>query len=490
MFQPSTRRWHNKATGAFVGQELLKEVRDSVLKRDTLRAFLASDEVIIPKNFREAIDSNSSDQWKDAMQDEMRSLIENEVFEVVDKSIVDKQPVKSRWVFTVKTKQDGQVDKFKARVVAKGYSQIFAVDCFETYCSVVQIMSTRSLQNHAARECLYIRQFDIRTAFLYGKLDEDIFMIPPDGYSGNGCIWKLKRSLYGLKQSPRMWFQRLNSFLTGSGLSSSRYDQSVCYQHNPRIYVIVYVDDGLIFARTENDINSVLAKLSSQFKLREFDPNTYRRLVIEERSDCIVVHQRKYIQLILKRFKMALSNPCQNPTISLDVEEQSEPLSDEIPFRQVVGSLVYLADSSRPDISFAVNQLARELSALSMSDWKRAKHVLRYLRGTVNLGLTYRRHPASVERKLIGFCDSDFAGSVETSKSTPVFIILLNGAPFHWKTQLQRHVTVSSTEAELIALCSPSKELAWIRRMAIELELVDSGASVILCDNMSAMRIA
>lgn len=177
------------------------------------------------------------------MDDEMNSLEENQVFEVLPSNQVTKKPVGSRWVFTIKYKKNGEIDKYKARVVAKGYSQVYGVDYQETYCSVVHIMSTRLILNYAAMRSLKMKQFDVKTAFLYGKLDEEIFMVPPEGYSRPNTVWKLNRSLYGLKQSPRMWNEIFTEFMFGIGMyisSTAKQAMSLKYvQWNHQVPITV-----------------------------------------------------------------------------------------------------------------------------------------------------------------------------------------------------------------------------------------------------------
>lgn len=483
----NTRRWKNGKTGHFLAKDTIRSIYDCVTRRSratVAKAMLAS--VVIPKNFEEAISSEFSEQWKEAMEDEMNSMIKNQVFETISEKYATKKPVGSRWVYTVKYKKNNEIDKFKARIVAKGYSQIYGVDYLETYCSVVQVMTTRLVLSYAAKENLYMRQFDIKTAFLYGRLNEEIFMTPPEGFSQPNTLWKLQRSLYGLKQSPRMWNEKFSSFMKNSGLEMSKYDNSVFYQMEPLLIIIVYVDDGLIFARDESSIVKMLEKLKDKFEMREMDVNVYRGIEIVKQEDGIFVHQAKYTQKILEVFNMSNAKQASNPAIDLNDEEI--PLEPDKPYRNAVGSLAYLADTTRPDIAFAVNQLARKMAAPSENDWKRVKQVFRYLVGTINMGIKYQRNVK--DQRLVGYSDSDFAGNKATSKSTTGYVIMFNEAPFHWKTQLQRHVTLSSTEAEVIALCALSKELAWIRRMLIELNMLKEGdCAVIMCDNQSALKI-
>lgn len=486
----ATGRWKD-STGVFISRAHINAIKDKLDESQCRQgnvacAFYLASQVPIPQNHGEAMASDFSAEWAEAMEDEMASLVENQLFSEIPKSQASKRPVGSRWVYTVKAKPSGKIEKFKARVVARGFTQAYGIDFTETYCSVVQIMSTRLVLSYAARMDLNIRQFDIKTASSYGQLQETIFMDPPEGYGSPDKVWLLNRSLYGLKQSPRMWNKRFSNVLSDLGLQVSKYDQSVFYQLNPLVIVIVYVDDGLILSREDTEIVRVLDELKSQFKMRELEVNVYRGLQIEIMNDGIFVHQSSYTKRVLQTFLMDQSRPSNNPVAQVDSEETTT-LQDK-PYRSVVGSLAYLADTSRPDIAFAVNRLARQMSSPTENSWRKAKQVLRYLVDTTNLEIWYPKK--SEDQALIGYSDSDFAGDQVTSKSTTGYVILTNGAPIHWKTQLQRHVTLSSTEAEVIALCALSKELAWIRRFMIELNMINEIPAIIKCDNESAIKIA
>lgn len=227
--------------------------------------------------------------------------------------------------------QNDEIDKFKAPIVAKGCSQIYGIDYLETYCSVVQIMSTRLILSYAAMERLKIRQFDIKTAFLYGHLEETIYMTPPDGYAKPDTVWKLNRSIYGLKQSPRAWNHRFNQVLSNLGLQNSKYDNSLFFSLEPLMVIIIYVDDGLIIAEDDDHILNVLRKLENEFEMREMEVNTYRGLQIVQNKDGILIHQEKYTRKVLDTFNMSDAKPANNPVLSYD-EQDITPLEEEKPY--------------------------------------------------------------------------------------------------------------------------------------------------------------
>jgi hypothetical protein len=489
-YNTATRRWQNLRSGHFVSKPTLITIKNSLSRPHTnlARAFKVATVDPLPRNYEEATTSNESLYWIEAMNDEMNSLIENDVFEIIPASEATKKPVGSRWVFTVKFNKNGAVEKYKARVVAKGYTQRYGDDYDETYCTVVHILTTRLVLNYATAKGMFMKQFDIKTAFLYGSLNEMIYLEPPDGYKQEGKVWRLKRSLYGLKQSPRMWNTRFNDFMKTIGLSQSNYDASVFYRTDPYAIVLVYVDDGLVVSNDMTWIDMFMAKLQIEFKVRILDLDHYRGLEIMKTADGIFLHQSRYVQRVLDQFQMGDSRPARTPYIELD-PSGDVPLNSRVPYRSAIGCLAYLADTTRPDIAFVVNKLSRKTTCPTQNDWKCVKQVLRYLNGTQSAGIKFSK--TLTNPNLIGFSDSDFAGDASSSKSTTGYVLLFNASCFHWKAQLQRHVTLSSTEAEVVALCALSKEMAWIRRMMIELKMImrDEPAQL-YCDNRSAIFIS
>jgi hypothetical protein len=259
------------------------------------------------------------------------------VFEIVKSGTVNKRLLNSRWVYAIKTLVDNKI-RFIARVVARGYTQVYGEDFHDTYSPVVAITSTRLIIAYAAEMNLLMKQFDIKTAFLYGRLNEEIFMEPPEGYRNDGEVWKLTRSLYGLKQSPRMWNFRFREVLEKLGLVMSKYDSSIFYQLEPIIIVIIYVDDGLVFARHEGDIDGVMNRLRQEFKMRELEVRVYRGLEIKVLEKGIFVHQREYVNKVLGQFGMENANPSDQPLITLDRENETK-LDEELPYKRLVGCL-------------------------------------------------------------------------------------------------------------------------------------------------------
>ena len=325
-------------------------------------------EIEEPQTYEEAVNGKDKNKWEAAMQEELDSLNENEVY--VECELPNgKKAIGSKWVFKLK-RIPGEKDRFKARCVARGYSQRHGIDYGETFSPVIRYESIRILLALAAIKNLYMKQCDVKTAFLYGNLDEEIYLEPPPGFN-SGKFWTLKKSLYGLKQAPRCWNSTFHDFLMKYNLKQNTADQ--CVYHSKvnefDLFFGLYVDDGIILSRSECIIDEFLNEMKERFKIKISSPNYFVGMEIEQDaiSKDIRIHQSTYIENILNKYKLQeiaeLSIPS-DPNVQL-TRHEGENIN--VPYRQVVGSLMFLACVTRPDIAFAVNQVSRYLEI-----WKRA----------------------------------------------------------------------------------------------------------------------
>lgn len=438
-----------------------------------------------PQNFKEAMQRSDSEKWMKAIQEELDSLKKNNVFELVDRP--EGNIVTNKWVLKVKRRPNGAIDRYKARLVARGFSQIHGIDYTDTYAPVANMVSIRMIFAYAAAENLHMSQFDVKTAFLYGELDETVYMEQPEGFEEDKSkVCLLKKSLYGLKQAPRQWNKKFSAALKLMNLHESEHDHCIFFNHDPLIIVAIYVDDGIILARDMNDVNRLLSLLEQEFDISRVDSNVYLGFEYIQEKDFINIHQASYITKILKRFAMDKSKPVDNPC-PVDYETDDEKGIDQsVPYREAVGSLMYAAVISRPDISYAVGRVSRKVSNPTMTDWKNVKRIFRYLKDKERYGITYQQN---YKYTLSAYCDSDFAGDKTTQRSTTGSVILLGDSPIYWKSQRQSLVTLSTTEAEAVSLCTTVKDVVWIRRLAIELGIVRDIPTEVFCDNTSAIKI-
>lgn len=439
-----------------------------------------------PESYTQAMSRDDREKWQEAMLDEINALKRNEVWTLVDRP-VDENIVDNKWVLRIKRKPNGDIDRYRARLVARGFSQIEGIDYNETYAPVVNASIVRLLMAYAAKEGLEISQFDVKTAFLYGYLDEKIYMEQPEGFiEEEGKVCLLQKSLYGLKQAPRQWNKRFTNFLSEFNLTVSKYDGCVFYRHDPLCIVAIYVDDGIIFARDKSEIEKVLNKLREEFEIHQVESISYLGFQIERpHPNEIILYQSSYIDKILRKFNIGDCKMIDAPvSVGNAIKDETE-LSEDIPYREAIGSLMYAATTTRIDIAYAVGKTSRRVADPRNQDWTDVQRIFQYLSHHQDLGLVY----SNVDQGMICYCDADFAGDFDTARSTTGLVVLFAGAPIHWRSVRQALITLSSTESEVVSLCTTAKDVIWLRKIALELKIINDDPIPILCDNQSAIKI-
>lgn len=431
--------------------------------------------------------------WYQAMKDEINSLMENDTWDLVTLPKGQKT-VKNKWVFKTKCDSDGRVVRFKARLVAKGYTQRHGVDYDETYAPVVRYTSVRLLMAVAARKGLRVHQMDAVTAFLQGDVDEDIYVAQPEGFDdGTGRVCKLKRAIYGLKQAGRQWNKKLDTTLKNIGLKCCCMDPCIYYTSDLELIIAIYVDDFLIFYKDNAKLKNIIETLSNSFKMKDMGPaRGCIGIRIRQTENGIELDQQVYIEEVLKRFGMLEAKPVGNPcdtntklSKKMDAEKAHEYV--ELPYQQAVGCLLFIAQATRPDISFAVNDVSRFNNCYEPAHWNAVKRIMRYLKLTSDMKLTYNQNGGN----LVGYTDADWAADVDSRKSVTGYVFVMAGGAVSWKSSKQQTVALSSTEAEYIALASTTQEALWLLQLCTELGIVKKGATCTLyCDNQSAIKLA
>lgn len=295
-----------------------------------------------PSTFEQAIKSDDHEQWEKAMDEEYDSLIENRTWKPPDgQKVID-----NRWVFKLKQNPDGSIDRYKARLVVRGFTQEYGIDYRETFSPVVRFTSVRAILALAASKRMKLKQFDVKTAFLNGELEEDVFMSQPIGYDdGSGKVCKLIKSLYGLKQASRCWNKKFTSFIGEFNFKALESDPCVfvCENKDGLMVLTIYVDDGLIAAEDGRAIGPVIDYLSKEFKVKVFEAKYFLGLEIDDRPDgSIHVNQEAYARRVLERFNMANCNAVSTPCDS--AQNLGDFVGDgkcNFPYREAVGSLMY-----------------------------------------------------------------------------------------------------------------------------------------------------
>ena len=450
----------------------------------------------MPKTYEEAMRSKDSSKWIGAIKKELEAHNTNETWSLVERR-PDMKLIDSKWVFRIKNDSTGNVCRYKARLCAHGFMQRQGVDFTETFALVVQYDSVRVLLAVVVEKNYNLAQFDVQTAFLYGKLDEEIFMEIPQGLSVKGSsvkniVCRLGKSLYGLKQAPRCWNREFSSFLREFKFRETDVDQCIFVGdvNGSKVYLALYVDVGLIAAESNGVLKRVLLHLGKSFKITIGDSSLFVGMQIKRNRDerSVFVHQSAYARRVIEKFGMSdaksLSVPV-DPHVALKPVVKEEEKNENFPFRESVGSLMFLATVSRPDIAYAVNSVSRFLNNYSDDHWRAVKRILAYLLGTINHGIEFRGGGS----KLVGYSDADYAGDVETRRSTTRYVFQLAGGPITWAGQRQKLVTLSTTQAEYVAASVTSREAIWLRKLLSDIGCPCVGATVIFVDNQSAIRL-
>ena len=343
---------------------------------------------------------------------------------------------------------------------------------------------------------MVVHQLDVETAFLHGQLDELIYMAQPPGFvdsSRPDAVCLLKRSLYGLKQSPRCWNTTLDTGLRELQFTPTTADPCIYTGTVQKHEVIlgVYVDDMLIACSSSQVCQEVKKMVSTKFAIKDLGTvSFFLGVSIHQSEQQIKLNQPTYISNILARFGMEDCHPIgipMGPTDTLTQRSEGEARADQVLYQQIIGSLMYLSTATRPDISYAVHRLARYAADPSAAHLNAARKVLRYLKGSKELGLRYFKTDAI---KLACFCDSDWAGCPESSRSTSGLVCLLSGGPVCWLSRRQRLVTKSTAEAEFVALSETVCEVVWLRQLLDDLGRFQEGPTPIYEDNAAAVVLA
>jgi len=459
-------------------------------KSTTETAMLASlDE---PTTLEDALTSPSSEEWKTAMDEEIASLGINDTWELVDLP-KGARAIPVKWVYKIKKDADGNIERYKARLVAKGFLQKEGIDFDDTFAPVSKHSTLRTLLALTAAQDLELHQLDIKTAFLNGELEETVYVKQPPGYEvgGPNTVCLLKRALYGLRQAPRAWHTRLKDELEHNGFRASDADPGLFIKEfkDDTAYVPVYVDDLFIIGPSVEIINDIKSTLMSAFDARDLgEANLFLGMTItrDRANRSLKLSTPSLVKDIIERFGMGDGKPRSLPLAPSTqlMQEAGDRVDPDNPYAQVVGSLLYLSLTTRPDIAQAVGVLSKFMSNPMSAHWQAAKGVLRYLTGTLDYGITF----AGGDTTVIGYCDADFAGDLDTRRSTTGYVFIMNGGAISWQSKRQPTVAASTTEAEYMAAAQATKEALWLRKLLADLKL-DTGTMIIKADNQSAIKI-
>ena len=462
---------------------------------------MASAEGIEP-TYEEARRRSDWPRWHEAIQVELSNLEASGTWELVKRppnaNIVD-----CRWVLRIKKNAAGEVEKYKARLVAKGFTQIYGVDYYETYAPVAKLASFRLLLALAARNSWPVDTFDFDSAYLnsYLKDDEVVYLEQPVGYETKDrrvWVWRLLKTLYGLKQGARNWYDALCQALKELGFTRTEADHGVFFKEigTHIIILAVHVDDCMITGSSGRLVNDFKREMNAKYRITDLGPAHWLlgiKITRDFDKKIISLSQHSYIDSIITRFNFndlkPLSIPM-DPSAPLSKSQSPTKVEDvakmkNVPYREAVGSLMYAAMGTRPDIAFATSTVAQFLENPGWMHWEAVKRIFRYLLGTQKLELVY----GGERRGLVGYVDADGA-SQEHRRAISGYVFLVDGGAVSWSSKKQELVTLSTTEAEYVAATHAAKEAIWLRRLIGEIFKPIEGPTVLFSDSQSAIALA
>ncbi|MBW0536457.1 hypothetical protein O181_076172 [Austropuccinia psidii MF-1] len=455
---------------------------------------LISIEDVDPLSYSSAVNGRKdSCHWIAAIAKELEVMKNLEVWDVVDLEPHHKV-VGTTWVFRRKKSPIIQT-KYKARLCAQGFAQTLGEDYSKTFAPTGRMHSLRTLIAFSVSNGLKFRQLDIRSAFLNAKLEGDVYLGIPQGLEFDKkkkCL-KLKKAIYGLKQAPLAWYNRLTAWLKSTGFTASVSDPCVFYRaKDSPIWLFFHVDDIAVFGK---DVEPFRNQLKSEFDVKDMgDAEVMLGIQMIQAPEGLVLSQAHYVESVLVLYGMENCRPVATPMVpgihlteaSLDQQVAFKKLG--VNYRSAIGSLSYLGTATRPDISFAVSSLSQFLELPGVEHWNAFLHVLRYLKGSSHQSLVY---PFKEVKGIRSYCDADWGNCCQTKRSVTGFIVTFNGCLVIWKTRKQPTVSLSTAEAEYKALTDLSAELLWLRQFTQELALHQvEGPIDVFSDNQACINTA
>ena len=487
-------KWWAKTISDLRPDELIegRTSRNKSIQHNTVNIALMANIHSIPEPQTYA-EAKGIPEWEHAMDAELQSLQKNHTWVLSDLPL-GKKPISCKWVYKVKYHADGTLDKYKARLVARGFTQREGIDYEETFAPTAKMSTIRILLAIAAQYGWKVHQMDVKSAFLNGELQEEVYMTQPPGFKVAGSepkVCRLQKAIYGLKQAPRAWYIKIDQYLVNQGFQRSPSDSNLYIKHsgNDILFLVVYVDDLIITGNSEHLISEIKQDLCRTFDMTDLGLLHYcLGIEVWQTDNSIFLSQSKYARNLLDRFRMQDCKPASTPMetgLKLSAQSDSPPV-DETLFRQLVGSLIYLT-TTRPDLSFAVSYISRFMSNPKTDHWIAAKRVLRYVHGTSDYGLLYTR---STTPQLSGFTDSDWAGSVDDRKSTSGYVFSIGSAAITWTSKKQQAHALSSTEAEYRGAVKAACEAVWLRQMLADMHISQAGPTSLFSDNQAVLKLA
>ena len=441
-----------------------------------------------PSTYKEAA---LSPHWVQAMQAEIDALQTNHTW--IEVSLPPgKRAISSKWVYKIKLKADGSLERYKVRLVIRGNTQKEGIDYTETFSPVVKMTTIRTIIALAAAIKWPLYQLDVNNAFLHGDLHEEVYMKMPEGIPNpTNKVCKLQKSLYGLEQASRQWHAKLADFLKKQGYTQSKNDYSLFLKNSAQhlTIVAVYVDDILLIGSDPTVIQELKHNLNIAFGIKDLGfLHYFLGFEVIHHHDGVSLTQRKFTQDLLKDsghlYAKSTATPLPiNCKLTPDI---GVPLEDPTSYRTYLGKLNFLSNT-RPDISFAVQTLSQFMQKPTSSHMAALDHLLRYIFGTAGQGILLR---GADFLQLTAYSDSDWASCPISRRSVTGYVVFLGQSLISWKSKKQQTVSLSSAEAKYRSMRRLVAELAWLSRLLHELTVEDITPIPLKCDNQAAIYIA
>ncbi|XP_018514374.1 uncharacterized mitochondrial protein AtMg00810-like [Brassica rapa] len=391
---------------------------------------------------------------------EYDAIVKSETFDLVPRP-PNVNIVRSMWLYKHKYDADGNFKGHKSRLVANGKSQEHGIDYDETFSPIVKPATIRTVLNVALENDWPVHQLDVQNAFLHGTLDEEVYMFQPSGFIDKdrpNHVCKLKRSIYGLKQAPRAWNARFVSFITNNGFIQTKTDTSL----------FVYRKGNLMaYLSTIPLRDTVINLLKSEFPMKDLGViSSFLGVSAKFNEKGLFLSQASYTSEIIQRAGMSECKPCTTPVDlkSKLAEDACKLIDNATEYRSLAGALQYLT-FTRPDISYAVQQICLFMHAPREPHMQALKRILRYLQGTKSMGLQLLKHQ---KLSLTAYTDADWGGCPSTRRSTSGFCIYMGDNLISWSAKRQPTVSRSSAEAEYKGVANVVAEACWLRNLLLE----------------------
>ncbi|CAN1749024.1 Retrovirus-related Pol polyprotein from transposon TNT 1-94 [Linum perenne] len=484
--QPSTSHYR---PAEHKTHRMLTRASTNSLQPKTFSTTVVSTQLSEPCTYSQAVKHNG---WQQAMKSEYDALMRNGTWLLVP-CPTNANIVGCKWIYRIKRHSNGTFQRYKARLVAQGYSQEAGVDYTDTFSPVVKPTTIRLVLSIALSKGWSLRQLDINNAFLNGDLTEEVYMRQPKGFEHPhkpDHVCRLRKAIYGLKQAPRAWFTKLKTFLLTQGFRGCRSDTSLFVQILPThiTYILVYVDDLIITGSNDSYLQTFINRLDQAFALKDLGKlHHFLGLEIVHEGKAMHLSQSHYISEILAKSHMQTSTPISTPADpQCKLTQEGVPYSDPKLYRQIVGSLQYVT-ISRPDITYAVNRVCQFMHSPTTTHWQAVKRILRYLNGTLDHCLHFRSTSSTT---LLAYSDAGWVSDPDDSRSKYGYAVYHGPNLISWTSRKQKVVARSSTEAEYRALAYTAAELVWLQQLIGELHAPIRGPPLLLCDNIGAIFLS